>query len=117
VKAQVFRLSPNRAVTVYAVVFSLFIIWASLGAALGREAQHGSAIRWLGIFEIAGALLFLARKTRLLGLGLLFVVFTVASVLEWHLGLWPVRLVFYTSSAVLVQYLSITLPPDNSSAP
>lgn len=114
-KAQFFRLSPKRAVTVYAILFSLFIVWASLGTALGRETHHGSAIRWLGIFEIVGALLFLAQKTRSPGLILLLVVFAVASVLEWQLGLWPIRLLFYAASALFVQYLSMTLSVENSS--
>ena len=116
-KAQFFRLSPNRAVTAYAVLFSLFIIWASLGTAVGHETQHGGTIRWLGIFEIVGALLFLVRKTRLLGSGLLLVIFAVASALEWHLGLWPVRLIFYAASALFVQYLSMTLLPGDNSLP
>jgi hypothetical protein len=56
VRARVFRLTPDRAVAAYAVLFSFFIIWASLGAAIGKESDHGGAVRWLGIAEIAGAL-------------------------------------------------------------
>ena len=108
-KARLTWLTPHRALTAYAVLFSLFIIWASLGTALGHVGHHGTGIRWLGGVEIAGALLFSIRKTRWAGLIALLAVFVVASVLELHLGLWPVRFLFYACSALFMQYLSWAL--------
>jgi hypothetical protein len=37
-------------------------------------------------------------------------VFAVAAAIELHLGLWPVRLLFYAGSALFMQYLSWALP-------
>jgi hypothetical protein len=110
VKARLSWLTPRRALAAYALLFSLFIIWASLGTALGHDAHHGAGIRWLGIVEIAGALLFSIRKTRWAGLIVLLGVFAVAAAIELHLGLWPVRLLFYAGSALFMQYLSWALP-------
>jgi hypothetical protein len=111
VRARLFRLIPDRAVAAYAVLFSFFIIWASLGAALGKESDHGRVVRWLGIAEIAGALFFLIRQTRSVGLIMLLIIFALAAAIELHLGLWPLRFVFYAGSAVLGQYLSVALSP------
>jgi hypothetical protein len=110
VRAHISRLTPRRAVGAYAVLFSLFIVWASWGTALGQDAHHGAAIRWLGMVEIGGALFFVAPRTRSIGLVMLCAVFAVASAIVLHLGLWPVRFLFYAGSAAFVQYLSATLP-------
>jgi hypothetical protein len=99
-------LNPRRALFAYAVVFSIFIVWASLRTAI-NPAPHGLAIRCLASVEIAGALLFALRKTRFIGLSVLLVVFAIAAVIELHLREWPVRFVFYAASALFVQYLSI----------
>ncbi len=111
-KARLFHLTPNRALAAYAVLFSGIIIWASVPTALGQDSHHGGAMRWLGLLEIAGAVLFVAPKTRFAGLVTLLAVFAIASAIEWHLGLTPLRLIFYAASGVLVQYLSRSLPPD-----
>lgn len=105
-------LTPRRALAAYAVLFSLFIVWASLGAALGQDAHHGIGVRSLGIVEIGGALFFVARQTRPVGLVALLIVFAIATAIELHLGLWPVRFLFYAGSALFVQYLSVTLAAD-----
>jgi hypothetical protein len=112
VKRNLSWLTPRCALAAYAVLFSLFIVWASLGTALGQDAHHGIGLRWLGIVEIGGALFFVARQTRALGLVALFIVFAIATVIELRLGLWPVRFLFYAGSALFVQYLSIALPAD-----
>lgn len=111
-KEDISWLTPRRALAAYTVLFSLFIVWASLGTALGEDAHHGSGIRWLGIVEIGGALFFVARQTRAVGLVVLLIVFAIATAIELHLGLWSVRFLFYAGSAVLVQYLSAALPTD-----
>ena len=59
-----------RAINTYLVVYAALIIWASavtIWTALGHEAD----LVWLGSIEMIGALLFLLRKTRILGLLLL----------------------------------------------
>jgi hypothetical protein len=98
-------MNPKRAVATYAIIFSMFIVWASARTAT-NPGPHGLSIRYLAGVEIAGAILFLWRKTRPLGLGILLVVFAIAAVIEAHLHEWPVRFVFYAASALLVQYLS-----------
>jgi hypothetical protein len=105
-------LTPRRALAAYAVLFSLFIVWASLGAVLGQDAHHGIGVRWLGIVEIGGALFFVARQTRAVGLVALLIVFAIATAIELQIGLWPVRFLFYAGSALFVQYLSAALPAD-----
>ena len=99
-------LNPTRVLAAYAAVFSLFIVWASFRTAV-NPAPHGPAIRCLASVEIAGALLFVLRKTRFLGLSILLVVFAIAAGIEIHLGEWPLRFVFYAASALFVQYLSL----------
>jgi hypothetical protein len=98
-------MNPRRALAAYAVVFSLFIIWASLRTAI-NPGPHDVGIRYLAVAEIAGAILFVWRKTRFLGLVILLAVFAIAAVVELHLREWPVRFVFYGASAFLVHYLS-----------
>jgi hypothetical protein len=60
--------------------------------------------------ELVGALLFAWRQTRTIGLVILLSVFAMATVIELHFGLWSLRFIFYAASALLVQYLSRTLP-------
>jgi hypothetical protein len=98
-------LNPKRAVATYAIIFSMFIVWASARTAF-HPGPHGIAIRYLAGIEIAGALLFIWRKTRPLGLPILLMVFAIAAGIEAYLHEWPVRFVFYAASALLVQYLS-----------
>ena len=98
-------MNPKRALAAYAVVFSLFIIWASARTAID-PGPHGAGIRYLAFAEIIGAILFVWRKTRPVGLVILLVVFAIAAVIELHLHEWPVRFVFYAASALLVHYLS-----------
>jgi hypothetical protein len=112
VKKDMSRLTPRRALAAYAVLFSVFIVWASLGTALRHDADHGPGVRWLGIMEIGGALFFIARQTRAVGLVALLIVFAIATAIELHLGLWPVRFLFYAGPALFVQYLSTALPAD-----
>lgn len=97
--------NPKRSLAAYAVVFSLFIIWASARTAID-PGPHGTGIRYLAFAEIIGGMLFVWRKTRPVGLVILLVVFAVAAVIELHLHEWPVRFVFYAASALLVQHLS-----------
>ena len=80
----------KRALAAYAVVFSLFIIWASARTAI-NPGPHGAGIQSLAFAEIIGGLFFVWRKTRQLGLVILLVVFAVAAVIELHLHEWPVR--------------------------
>lgn len=99
-------LNPTRAVTAYAMIFSIFIIWASLRTAINPH-PHGIGIQVLALVEVAGALLFAIRKSRAFGLALLLAVFVIAAVIELHLREWPVRFVFYAASALFVHYLSL----------
>jgi hypothetical protein len=105
-------LNPRSALAAYAAVFCFFIVWASVRTAV-NPAPHGAPVRLLAFVEIAGALLFALRGTRLIGLIVLLVVFAIAAVIELHLREWPVRFVFYAASALFVQYLSIQ-PARNS---
>jgi hypothetical protein len=98
-------INPKRAVAAYAVVFSLFIIWASVRTAID-PGPHGGGIRYLAFAEIIGGILFVWGKTRPVGLVILLVVFAIAAVIELHVHEWPVRFVYYAASALLVQYLS-----------
>ena len=100
--------NPERALNAYALVFSGFIIWASLRTALNPR-PHGIAVQILALVEVAGGWLFAIRRTRLFGLALLLAVFAIAAVIELHLREWPVRFVFYGSSAIFVQYLAVHL--------
>jgi hypothetical protein len=52
------------------------------------------------------------RQTRSVGLIILLIIFALAAAIELHLGLWPLRFVFYAGSALLVQYLSVALPAE-----
>jgi hypothetical protein len=98
-------INPGRALRAYTVIFCVFIIWASARTAL-HPGPHRIGIRILALAEIAGALFFVIRKTRLVGLVLLLGVFAIAAVLELHLREWPVRFVFYAATALFVQFLS-----------
>jgi hypothetical protein len=106
-------LNPRRALTAYAAIFSIFILWASLRTAI-NPAPHGLAIRCLALVEIAGALLFVLRKTRFIGLVILLVVFAIAAVVELHLREWPIRFVFYAATAFFVRYHSDQLGTPSS---
>ena len=99
-------LNPNRALATYAVVFSGFIVWASLRTAM-NPAPHGLSVQYLAVVEVLGAILFAFRRTRSLGLIVLLAVFAVAVTIELHLHELPFRFVFYAASALFVQYLSV----------
>jgi hypothetical protein len=99
-------LNPSRVLAAYAAVFSIFIIWASLRTAINPH-PHGIGIQVLALVEVAGALLFVIRKTRAFGLTLLLAVFAIAAVIELHLREWPARFVFYGATALFVQYHSV----------
>jgi hypothetical protein len=101
-------LSPIRALTIYAAIFSIFIAWASLRTA-ANPGPHGVGVQTLAMIEVAGALLFAFRRTRLFGLVVLLAVFAVAVAVELHMHELPVRFIFYAASALLVQYLSVQL--------
>jgi hypothetical protein len=60
-----------------------------------------------------GAILFVFRRTRFLGLAILLGVFAIAATIDLHLHELPLRFVFYAASALFVQYLSIQ-PNQNS---
>jgi hypothetical protein len=98
-------LTPCRALTAYTAIFSLFIIWVSAHTALD-PGPHGAAVRYLALAEIGGAILFLLRATRIVGLVILLVVFSIAAIVELHLHQLPMRFIFYAGSALLVQYFS-----------
>ena len=97
-------MNPKRALAAYAVVFSLFIMWASARTAID-PGPHGGGIRYLAFAEIIGAILFVWRKTRPVGLVILLIVFAVAAVIELHLHEWPVRFVFYASACWCITFL------------
>ena len=99
-------INPNRALTAYAVIFSTFIVCASLRSAM-NPAPHGLSIQYLAVVEVIGAILFSFRRTRFPGLAILLAVFAIAATIEFHLHELPLRFVFYAASALFVQYLSI----------
>ena len=99
-------LSPTRAVAIYAIVFSLFITWASARAAI-NPGPHGIGVQILAAVEVTGALLFTFRRTRIFGLVVLLGVFAVAVAIELSMHELPLRFVFYAATALFVQYLSV----------
>ena len=99
------RWKLEHALRAYSAVFSGFIIWASARTML-NPAPHGAGIQSLAATEIVGAVLFTFQKTRFCGLVILLGVFKIAAAIELHLNELPVRFVFYTASALFVQYLS-----------
>jgi hypothetical protein len=100
--------NPTRALATYAAIFSVFIAWASLRTALD-PGPHGVGVQTLALVEVAGAVLFAFRSTRLFGLAVLLAVFLVAIAVELHMHELPLRFIFYAASALFVQYLSVQL--------
>ena len=84
----------------YAGIFSAYIIWSSAVTLKSHGEQH--AVFLLAATEIAAALLFAFRRTRLFGLAILLGVFAVATVADFAHGAVPFRFLFYAASALLI---------------
>ncbi|PYI87193.1 MAG: hypothetical protein DMF03_13965, partial [Verrucomicrobia bacterium] len=69
-------------------------IWRALG--------HHADLVWLGSVEIAAALFFLLKRTRVVGLTLLLAVYVIATAAESVSGGLPIRFLIYGASAILV---------------
>jgi len=97
-----------RAINSYLVVYAALIIWASAVTIL-RAREHQADLVWLGSVEIAAALFFLLRKTRMVDLMLLLAVYVIATVAESVSGGLPIRFLIYAASALLVWRLTSLL--------
>jgi hypothetical protein len=81
----------------YGAIFSAYILWSSSLAII--ENGQDRAVQCLALAEINGALLFLFRSTRAVGLVLLVIVFAIAASAELITGQLPARFIFYAASA------------------
>jgi hypothetical protein len=95
--------NQSQAIGWYAAIFSAYIIWSSFLSLQSHGRRTGVGL--LALIEIAAALFFVFRRTRLLGLGILLAVFAVATVADFAHGGVPVRFLFYAASALLVVWL------------
>jgi hypothetical protein len=97
-----------RAIHSYLIVYAALIIWAS-AVTIWRALGHQADLVWLGSVEIAAALFFVAKRTRLVGLTLLLAVYVIATVVESVSGGLPIRFLIYGASALLVWRLTSLL--------
>jgi len=97
-----------RAINCYLVVYAALIIWAS-SVTIWRALGHQADLVWLGSVEVAAALFFLLKRTRVVGLTLLLAVYVIATVAESISGGLPIRFLIYGASALLVWRLSSLL--------
>jgi hypothetical protein len=99
------RQKLRRTIAAYTAVYVALIIWASV-LTLWRGLAHQAPLAWLALAEIAGACLFLFKETRLAGLILLLLVFSVATVADSLSGSLPIRFLIYGASAILAWRLA-----------
>jgi len=97
-----------RAINSYFVVYAALIIWAS-AVTIWRALGHQADLVWLGSVEIAAALFFLLKRTRVVGLTLLLAVYVIATAAESVSGGLPIRFLIYGASAILVWRLTSLL--------
>jgi len=97
-----------RAINSYVVVYAALIIWAS-AVTIWRALGHQADLVWLGSVEIAAALFFLLKRTRVVGLTLLLAVYVIATAAESVSGGLPIRFLIYGASAILVWRLTSLL--------
>ena len=90
----------------FRLVFVAFLLWASArtmaDAHLGSSGHSGLALALLAGIEILAALLFLLRRTQLLGLALLIPVFAAATLMALQVGEMPVRYFYYAMTALFI---------------
>ncbi len=98
-----------RAIDTYALVISLYVIWSSIMTLVNAHGHdvHGPL---LAALEIVAAVLFCFRRTRTAGLAFLLGVFLIAGALEVSFGGVPMRFIYYAASALLVWWLTRTVP-------
>jgi bacteriorhodopsin len=103
----------------FRAVYVLFILWASATTvANAHETDHATVqLELLGLVEIAGALLFLIRRTQLAGLVLLLAVFAAATIMATLSGEMPLRFVYYATSAVFILLVDRHLAAEPTGAP
>jgi hypothetical protein len=94
------RQKLRRTVAAYTAVYVSLIIWAS-ALTLWQGLAHQAALVWLASAEMAGAFLFLFNETRLAGLILLLLVFSIVTVADSLSGSLPIRFLIYGASAIL----------------
>lgn len=85
--------------------YAACIIALSLQAILslnGLRSHHA----WVAALEIIGALLLIVRRSRIVGLVILLLVFTLAGVITVRSGHIPLYLMLYAGTAVLVAQLA-----------
>jgi hypothetical protein len=92
-----------RLVRAYRLFYCLLIILASVQTLLaGHDGAH---VLPLAGAEIAGALLLSWRRTQLLGLTVLLLVFADAQLIAAAAATWPTRFLQYAASAWLIVML------------
>lgn len=99
------RLKLRRTIAAYTAVYVALIIWAS-ALTLWQGLAHQAALVWLASAEMGGAFLFLFKGTRLAGLVLLLLAFSVATVADSLSGSLPIRFLIYGASAILAWRLA-----------
>jgi hypothetical protein len=99
-------MSLARSTLAFRWVFVAFIVIASARTVIDTghiASDHSSlGIVVLGTSEIAAALLFLLRRTQIIGLLLLLMIFAIATTLSLLEGELPYRFAYYAASAMFI---------------
>jgi hypothetical protein len=91
----------KREVTAYTAIYVVLITCAS-AVTIWKAFGHAAPIVWLGLAEMSGAGLFIFAGTRFIGLIVLLLVFSIATVADSFSGNLPVRFLIYAASAILL---------------
>jgi low temperature requirement protein LtrA len=90
----------------FRLIFVAFIVWASARTMVNAHSVSGGhsalALAVLGAVEIAGALLFMVRRTQLAGVIVLLLVFGAAAVMAVQLGQVPLGYFYYAATAAFI---------------
>jgi len=99
------RIGFVKALAIYRFLYVAFIILASIATLVQAQDRQYPALEFLAGLEIAAALLFLFRRSQLLGASLLAVIFVVAFIGDLAAGGMPARFVLYLGTAIFILYL------------
>jgi hypothetical protein len=108
-------MTPRQTLFGFRALYVLFIAVASAQTALAGfrgESEGGHApihLALLGSVEIAGALLFLWRKTQLAGAVLLLIVYALATLLTLAEGGNPLRFLYFAATALFILHVDNSL--------
>ena len=99
------RIAFARALAIYRFLYVAFLILASIATLVQAQDRQYPALEFLAGLEIAAALLFLFRRSQLLGASLLAMIFIVAFVGDLATGGMPARFMLYLGTAIFILYL------------